>query len=127
MTDDELRALFTDSFVTNDGTQITGLFNRPFVQEALLNALRRVASSLAPEGMRTAWVPASERLPDKDGRLWAILTESRSNGKPGPWIPGFEYYHFIDGWATDQYVRYWLDAELHPLPKMWSDTPPPQE
>lgn len=44
MTDDELRALFTDRFVTNDGTRLTGLFNRPFVQEALLNALRAVAT-----------------------------------------------------------------------------------
>ena len=67
------------------------------------------------------WVPCSERQPDKDGRLWAILTERREQGKHTGYIPLFEYYNFIDGWATDDHVTHWLDADLHPLPRAVAD------
>jgi hypothetical protein len=65
---------------------------------------------------KSHWVPTTERHPDKDGRLWAILVERREDGKHTGYIPLYEYYHFIDGWATDDHVTHWLDADLHPLP-----------
>lgn len=64
------------------------------------------------------WVSPTDRQPDLDGRLWVILTERRENGKRVGFVPAFEYYHFMDGWATDETILFWLDSPLHPLPSV---------
>lgn len=45
------------------------------------------------------WIPCSERLPDVDGKLWRIRTASGESE---------EFYHFHEGWATDQDVTHWM-------------------
>jgi uncharacterized protein DUF551 len=62
------------------------------------------------------WISVEERLPDEDGRLWAILTDKMSNGKVIGYYPLYEYYHFDNGWATDDRVTHWLDVKLPTLP-----------
>lgn len=61
------------------------------------------------------WVACSERLPEKDGRLWAILVDETIGGH-GALTPLYEFYHFDNGWATDDKVTHWLDYELPSLP-----------
>lgn len=80
-------------------------------------ALRSETAATAPK-----WVSPTNRQPDVDGRLWAVLTERRENGKRTGFVPTFEYYHFINGWATDDTILFWLDSPLHPLPSVRTET-----
>ena len=77
-----------------------------FIYKAMLSAA-------PPAG----WVSVKDRLPDEDGRLWAILIDESIGGHV-PLTPAYEYYHFHEGWATDEEVLYWLDYRLPPLPSL---------
>ena len=62
------------------------------------------------------WISVSERLPEENGRLWAVLTDTVNLGAGTGYYPIYEYYHFDNGWATDERITYWLDVILPPLP-----------
>jgi hypothetical protein len=81
-------------------------------------AREALIACVPPETRAPVWVSPTDRQPDVDGRLWAILTERREYGKLTGYVPLFEYYHFDNGWATDDRILFWLDSPLHPLPQV---------
>ena len=110
-TDDDLEAALRQEY---GGTATT---------DALIDVVMPLLRARTPasETKAPVWVSPTDRNPDLDGRLWVILVERREQGKRTGFIPMFEYYHFIDGWATDDTVLFWLDSPLHPLPSVTSE------
>lgn len=84
-------------------------------EEELAGRCDKAAMLSAPPAA-TGWVSVKDRLPDEDGKLWAILTPERRNGVVTGYERLYEYYHFHEGWATDEEVTHWLDYRLPPLP-----------
>lgn len=74
---------------------------------ALVDAI--VAALRAQSENARGWIACEKRLPDTDGALCLVYLPDRDGGKLRA---DFEYYHFIDGWATDERVTHWM-----PLPK----------
>lgn len=67
------------------------------------------ASATSPSN----WVPVSKN-PDLDGLLWPIAVKLHAEGRV-LYKADFEYYHFDNGWATDEEVVAWLPV---PVPNM---------
>jgi hypothetical protein len=83
------------------------------------------AAALLEQRSGGQWISVSERLPDEDGRLWAVLSDTVNLGIVTGYYPLCEYYHFNDGWATDERITHWLDVKLPPLPAApqgWSES-----
>lgn len=70
-----------------------------------------------PEALRR-WIPCSERTPDVDGRLWAVLSDTVNCGNVTGYYPLYEYYHFDNGWATDERITHWLEVKLPAMPSI---------
>jgi len=64
------------------------------------------AEARAGEG----WIPVSERLPDVDGIRWMIWVIDNYRM---PYLAS-EYYHFHEGWATDEEVTHWMSLPAPP-------------
>ena len=69
-------------------------------------APRSAVSETAPRG---AWRPISEN-PDIDGRLWPIVVV-----RDGKVAMDFEYYHFDNGWASDEEILNWWNQPIIPV------------
>jgi hypothetical protein len=59
----------------------------------------------------TEWIPVSERLPDRDHNLWLVVVTN----KHGYGRVTVEFYHFHEGWATDENVTHWMPIPEPPL------------
>lgn len=81
------------------------------VEQRVMKKALLASSTLVTEPQQS-WIPVSERLPDVDGVRWMIWAIDNYGV---PYLAS-EYYHFHEGWATDEHVTHWM-----PLP-----TPPAQ-
>lgn len=88
-------------------------------RRAVLEYVEKLESTTRSESKECAprWVPCIERTPEQDHYLWAVLTESVRDGRVTGYIPTFEYYHHLEGWATDEKITHWLDLLLPKLPE----------
>lgn len=76
-------------------------------------------SARVPSTIGGAWVKCSERQPDDDGQVWFIF-ERTPEDELGV---SAEYYHFLEGWATDSEVIMWWSERMvpPPMPSVTSD------
>jgi hypothetical protein len=95
--------------------QIEEFRRYPFISSALAARIDSLCD-LALSALDAQWVSVNDRLPDEDGRLWIALAEKVTNGKVVGYYPIHEFYHFHEGWATDETIVYWLNIALPPLP-----------
>ncbi len=60
-----------------------------------------------------SWLPPSIN-PDVDGRLWPIAFVPLNDRTRRPEM-AFEYYHFDNGWATDDRIVAWWNQPVAPF------------
>ena len=60
--------------------------------------------------VRDSWIPVGERLPDVDHNLWLVVVTNDA----GYQRVTVEFYHFHEGWATDENVTHWMPLKTAP-------------
>lgn len=81
------------------------------VKRGIVSAIER----MTPRSTTGAWIPHHTN-PERDGCLWPIAV--RADG--GGFHMKFEYYHFTDGWATDEDIAAWWNQPIAPIARALS-------